>query len=60
MVKKTEVYKLACGHVIEEYSRWCPSCSHRVAKIEYGVAGICPYCDKPYPVDKYKFFRGKT
>lgn len=59
MVRKTEVHKLPCGHVIEEYKRWCPSCNHQVAKIEYGYAGICPYCNKPYRTDKYKFYIGE-
>jgi uncharacterized CHY-type Zn-finger protein len=55
-MKKTKVIKLDCGHIIEEYSRWCPSCSHRVAKIEYGEAGTCPYCNVRYPVDRWKFY----
>ena len=50
---------LPCGHEIEERKKWCPACNKHVAKIKYGEPGICPECNKRYPIDRYNFYREK-
>ena len=55
-----KVIRLPCGHDIEERGKWCPACTKLVGHIKYGSAGVCPTCDKRYPIDRYNFYRGKT
>jgi predicted amidophosphoribosyltransferase len=51
-----EIKTLPCGHQIEEGKKWCPACTKHVARIKYGEPGICPSCNKSYPIDRYNFY----